>query len=67
MLKEALRVSVEDLVAEFVEGNPRSREMFERAKKSLPGGNTRTGVYVDPLSHLYRARRGTLFDRSGRA
>lgn len=33
----------------------RSRELYERARKSLPGGNTRTTVYMKPHP-LYAAR-----------
>lgn len=28
---------------------PKSREMFERARKVMPGGNTRTTVFIDPF------------------
>ncbi|MEA2529619.1 MAG: glutamate-semialdehyde -aminomutase [Thermomicrobiales bacterium] len=43
------RVTVEELVAQYVARNPRSRELFERAQASLPGGNTRTGLYMTPF------------------
>ena len=28
---------------------PKSRQLFERARKVMPGGNTRTTVYIDPF------------------
>ena len=66
MLKETLTVSLEDLVGEYVEGNPRSRKMSERAKRSLPGGNTRTGVYIDPFPiYIERGEGPYLFDLDG--
>ena len=34
---------------------PASQAMFARAKQSLPGGNTRTGVHIDPFP-LYADR-----------
>ncbi|HET7471590.1 MAG TPA: aspartate aminotransferase family protein [Candidatus Limnocylindrales bacterium] len=36
------------LVDEYVARTPRSRELFERATRSLPGGSTRTTVYSAP-------------------
>jgi glutamate-1-semialdehyde 2,1-aminomutase len=55
MVKQKVQVSLDRLVAEYVANNPCSREMFERARKSLPGGNTRTGVYMAPFP-LYADR-----------
>ena len=49
MVKQQIQNSLDNLVAEYTAKNPRSREMFERAKGSLPGGNTRTGAYMDPF------------------
>lgn len=36
-------------MANYPESCPRSRELFERAKKVMPGGNTRTTVFIDPF------------------
>lgn len=41
----------EQLIAEYRAQNPRSYELFQRAQTSLPGGNTRTGVYLS-LIHI---------------
>ena len=47
--KQQLQSLLDSEVAEYVAQNPRSREMSERAKQSLPGGNTRTGAYMPPF------------------
>ena len=44
-----METSLEKLIAEYKAQNPCSREMFERARQSLPGGNSRTGVYMAPF------------------
>lgn len=41
--------SLEQLIAAYRQQNPRSAELALRARASMPGGNTRTGVYVDPF------------------
>ncbi len=41
--------------AEYERRNPRSRQLFERGARSLPGGNTRTGVNFAPFP-LYADR-----------
>src|SRR5690242_21890471 len=51
-----LKLSMAELVAEYEERNPRSRALYERARQSLPGGNTRSGVYLDPFP--FYAERG---------
>lgn len=33
----------------YPDSMPKSREMFERARKVMPGGNTRTTVFIDPF------------------
>ena len=40
---------LDEEIAQYAAVNPRSREMFARAQESLPGGNTRTGVHIDPF------------------
>ncbi|MCZ6632285.1 MAG: aspartate aminotransferase family protein [bacterium] len=44
-----LEAALNRAIAEYMDTHSRSREMFERAKSVLPGGNTRTGVYFDPF------------------
>ena len=46
---EKLLASLDAVVAEYTAHNPRSRAMHERARQSLPGGNTRSGVSIDPF------------------
>ncbi len=41
--------SLEEVVAEYTARNPLSHQMHQRARRSLPGGNTRSGVNVDPF------------------
>lgn len=33
----------------YPDSMPKSRAMFERARKAMPGGNTRTTVFIDPF------------------
>ena len=40
---------LDEEIAQYAAVNPRSRKMFARAQESLPGGNTRTGVHIDPF------------------
>ena len=42
-------VSLESLIEEYVAQNARSRQLYERAKKVEPGGNTRTGIFFSPF------------------
>ena len=51
---------LESLVATYVARNPRSRELAERAQRVMPGGNTRTGVWLDPFPP-YIARASGVF------
>ena len=46
---QTLQASLDSVVSEYIRRNPRSREMHQRAQQSLPGGNTRAGVNVDPF------------------
>ncbi|MBI92296.1 MAG: aminotransferase class III-fold pyridoxal phosphate-dependent enzyme [Candidatus Latescibacterota bacterium] len=44
-----MTITIDQLVSTYRTRNPQSLELFTRAQASLPGGNTRTGVYVDPF------------------
>lgn len=46
------------LLDEYLARTPRSRELFERATASLPGGSTRTTVYTAPYPPYIRAGEG---------
>ena len=51
---------------EYVSRHPRSRAMFERAGRSLPGGNTRTGVNFAPFPLYAESGEGPcLYDLDG--
>ena len=48
-MKERLQKSLDSLIAEYVANNSRSQAMCERAKQSLPGSNSRSGLYFHPF------------------
>ena len=52
---------LDEEIAEYAAVNPLSREMFARAQESLPGGNTRTGVHIDPFPIYADYGEGTYF------
>ncbi len=49
MNHEMLQAALDQQIADYTARNPRSQQMFARAKQSLPGGNSRTGVHMDPF------------------
>lgn len=49
-------MSLETLIADYQAKTVRSRTLFEEAQRVLPGGNTRTTVFVDP--YPFYASRG---------
>ena len=60
------KVDLDGLVAEYRARNPRSAELAARAERSLPGGNTRTGVWMDPFPpYIERAAGVNLHDADG--
>ena len=42
-------LSLDQLIADYGDQNPHSQRLFKRAREVLPGGNTRTGVFVNPF------------------
>lgn len=44
-----MSLTLDQLVAEYRDQNGKSQQLFRRAQNVLPGGNTRTGVYVAPF------------------
>ena len=40
---------VDEVTARYESANPGSRAQYERARKSMPGGNTRTGMFYPPF------------------
>ena len=54
------------IIDEYVRQNPGSKEAYERARRFLPSGNTRTVLYWPPFPLCMRAGRGTrLWDVDG--
>jgi glutamate-1-semialdehyde 2,1-aminomutase len=41
-------MSLDTLIADYQAKTPRSRALFEEAQRVLPGGNTRTTIFIDP-------------------
>ena len=50
--------NLEHLISDYRDQNAKSYQLFQRAQESLPGGNTRTGVYVDPFPVYARSGAG---------
>ena len=50
---------------DYLARTPRSRELFERATGSLPGGSTRTTVYTAPYPPYVACRIGPRPGRHG--
>ncbi len=46
---EKLQSALDREIITYIARNPRSQALFERAKLSLPGGNTRTGAHMEPF------------------
>jgi glutamate-1-semialdehyde 2,1-aminomutase len=44
-----LEAAVSDAEARYVAANPKSKARFEAAKRTMPGGNTRTVLHYDPF------------------
>jgi glutamate-1-semialdehyde 2,1-aminomutase len=52
--------------ANYAKANPTSRKVHESAAKSLPGGNTRTGIFFDPFPIAWTRGEGArLWDSDG--
>jgi glutamate-1-semialdehyde 2,1-aminomutase len=55
-----------NILKEYVKLNPRSQEAYDRARKVLPGGNTRTALYWPPFPLCMHRGSGTsLWDVDG--
>ena len=53
-----MTTSIEQLVAAYQQQNRQSQQLFTRAQESMPGGNTRTGVHVDPFPVYWQSGAG---------
>jgi len=66
--KVKLKKHVDQLIREYTQRNSRSKELFENAQRSMPGGNTRTGVYFSPFPiYLERGDGSVVYDADGHA
>ncbi len=48
-MQQTIKSLLDHQIAEYVARNPRSGAKAEQGKAFLPGGNTRTGAYIDPF------------------
>jgi len=66
--REKLNKQVNQLVQEYIQRNPHSKALFEKAQQSMPGGNTRTGVHFNPFPiYLERGEGPIVYDVDGNA
>ena len=57
---------VDEVTARYESANPGSRAQYERARESMPGGNTRTGMFYPPFPlAIEKAAGATLTDVDG--
>ncbi len=57
---------LDQLLATYEQNNPNSKQLFQRAQNSLPGGNTRTGAYFPPFPiYIERGEGPFLIDADG--
>ena len=58
--------AVDEVTARYAAANPGSRAQYERACESMPGGNTRTGMFYPPFPlAIEKAAGATLTDVDG--
>lgn len=66
MTETSTATSLAALTEAYVARNPRSQALAERAQRVMPGGNTRTGVWMDPFPpYITRAQGVYLEDADG--
>lgn len=57
--RQRVAARLDDLIRRYGERCARSRALFEQAQRSMPGGNTRTGVYFSPFPMYLERGEGT--------
>ena len=57
--RQRVAARLDDLIRRYGERCARSKALFERAQRSMPGGNTRTGVYFSPFPMYLERGEGT--------
>lgn len=66
MTETSTATTLDALTETYVARNPRSQALAARAQRVLPGGNTRTGVWMDPFPpYITRAQGVYLEDADG--
>ncbi len=59
-------MSLQSLGADYQAKTPRSRALFEEAQRVLPGGNTRTTIFIDPYPfYAVRGNGPRIWDADG--
>ena len=62
----AAQKAYDEMSKSFANRNPKSKQSFDQAAESLPGGNTRTSIYYDPFPvSIARAEGARLYDMDG--
>lgn len=68
MDREKLKTQADQLIQDYTKRSVRSEALFDQAQHSLPGGNTRTGVYFSPFPmYLERGEGPIIYDADGNA
>ncbi|MFN8484048.1 MAG: aspartate aminotransferase family protein [Anaerolineae bacterium] len=49
----------QEIIERYIDATPLSRELYERAVRALPGGNTRTTVFIQPYPFYFRRGQGS--------
>src|SRR5437868_14457619 len=58
--------ALDEAKAHYAHNNPKSGKLYEAALKSLPGGNTRTGIFHEPYPLMFARGEGArLWDVDG--
>ena len=68
MAAEASREAYEKLAKSYIARNPKSKEIYDRATQSMPGGNTRSVLFFHPFPlSIAWAEEAKLYDKDGHA
>src|SRR5437763_5777055 len=66
MNEAKLKANVAAVEQQYRAATPRSAQLFERALQSLPGGNTRTTIYMQPYPFYFdHGKSYTIYDIDG--
>ena len=58
--------ALDEAKAQYAKANPTSSALYTKALATMPGGNTRSGVYFDPFPLMFRRGEGArLWDEDG--